>query len=54
MTDQLVARRVLLPRLVRLRDAPFYLGMDWNRLNRDVRPYFRCFSFLPATSAEGW
>ena len=39
MTDQLVARRVLLPRLVRLRDAPFYLGMDRNRFNREVRPY---------------
>jgi len=39
MTNQLVARRVLLPRLVRLRDAPFYLGMDRNRFNREVRPY---------------
>jgi len=28
----------LLPRLVRLRDAPAYLGMDRNRFNRDVRP----------------
>lgn len=27
----------LLPRLVRLRDAPAYLGMDRNRFNRDVR-----------------
>ena len=26
------------PRLVRLRDAPVYLGMDKNRFNRDVRP----------------
>ena len=39
MTGQLVARRVLLPRLVRLRDAPFYLGMGRNRFNREVRPY---------------
>jgi len=28
----------LLPRLLRLRDAPFYLGMDRNRFNADVRP----------------
>jgi len=27
----------LLPRLVRLRDAPAYLGMDRNRFNREVR-----------------
>lgn len=30
---------VLLPRLVRLRDAPAYLGMDRNRFNREVRPH---------------
>ena len=29
----------ILPRLVRLRDAPFYLGMDPNRFNEEVRPY---------------
>jgi hypothetical protein len=29
----------LLPRLVRLRDAPDYLGMDRNRFNREVRPF---------------
>lgn len=28
----------LLPRFVRLRDAPFYLGMDRNRFNAEVRP----------------
>src|SRR3954462_4723563 len=28
----------LLPRLVRFRDAPFYLGMDRNRFNAEVRP----------------
>ena len=28
---------VLLPRLVRLRDAPAYLGMDRNRFNNEVR-----------------
>ena len=27
------------PRLLRLRDAPTYLGMDRNRFNREVRPY---------------
>jgi hypothetical protein len=29
----------LIPRLIRLRDAPFYLGMDRNRFNAEVRPY---------------
>jgi hypothetical protein len=29
----------LLPRLVRFRDAPDYLGMDRNRFNREVRPF---------------
>jgi hypothetical protein len=29
----------LQPRLVRLRDAPGYLGMDRNRFNVEVRPY---------------
>jgi len=29
----------LLPRLVRLRDAPAYLGMDRNRFNSEVRPH---------------
>jgi hypothetical protein len=28
-----------LPRFIRLRDAPKYLGMDKNRFNRDVRPF---------------
>ncbi|WP_246562528.1 hypothetical protein [Rickettsiella endosymbiont of Dermanyssus gallinae] len=27
------------PRLIRLRDAPRYLGMDRNRFNIEVRPY---------------
>jgi hypothetical protein len=30
---------VLLPRLVRFRDAPAYLGMDRNRFNIAVRPF---------------
>ena len=28
----------LLPRLIRLKDAPRYLGIDKNIFNRDVRP----------------
>ena len=28
----------LIPRLIRLRDAPTYLGMDRHRFNDDVRP----------------
>lgn len=27
-----------LPRLIRIKDAPFYLGMDKNRFNQEVRP----------------
>ncbi|MEW8693024.1 MAG: hypothetical protein AB2535_18460 [Candidatus Thiodiazotropha endolucinida] len=30
--------RPILPRLLRLRDAPTYLGMDRNRFNAEVRP----------------
>jgi hypothetical protein len=30
---------ILLPRLLRFRDAPHYLGMDRNRFNAEVRPY---------------
>lgn len=29
----------VVPRLLRLRDAPRYLGMDKNRFNREVRPW---------------
>ena len=29
----------LLPRFIRFRDAPLYLGMDRNRFNAEVRPY---------------
>lgn len=28
-----------LPRVIRFRDAPAYLGMDRNRFNAEVRPY---------------
>ena len=31
--------RALLPRFIRLRDTAFYLGMDRNRFNAEVRPY---------------
>src|SRR6266478_3405895 len=34
----------LAPRLLRLRDAPRYLGMDKNRFNREVRP---CVTVIP-------
>ncbi len=27
------------PRVIRLRDAPHYLGMDANRFNQEVRPF---------------
>ena len=33
-----IAAPSLSPRLIRLRDAPAYLGMDKNRFNREVRP----------------
>ena len=33
------AVHLIAPRLIRLRDAPFYLGMDRNRFNAEVRPY---------------
>ncbi len=29
----------LLPRLIRLRDVPVYLGMDRHRFNKEVRPF---------------
>lgn len=29
----------ILPKLIRLRDAPLYLGMDRNRFGVEVRPY---------------
>ena len=32
-------QREIQPRLIRLRDAPRYLGMDPNRFNAEVRPY---------------
>lgn len=32
------------PRVIRLRDAPDYLGMDKNRFNNEVRPFVTEFS----------
>ena len=29
----------LMPRLIRFRDAPDYIGMDRNRFNKEVRPF---------------
>jgi hypothetical protein len=34
-----LASIALLPRFVRFRDAPAYLGMDRNRFNNEVRPF---------------
>jgi hypothetical protein len=31
----------ILPRAIRLKDAPDYLGMDRNRFNAEVRPYVK-------------
>ena len=39
MMQGAAVRRSLLPRLIRLRDAAFYLGMDRNRFNAEVRPF---------------
>jgi len=39
MTKDDCAELVLLPRFLRLRDAPRYLGMDRIRFCEDVRPY---------------
>jgi len=35
---------VVLPRMLRLRDAPVYHGMDRNRFNAEVRP---CLTEIP-------
>jgi len=37
----------VIPRFLRLRDAPSYLGMDRNRFNREVRP---CVTEIPIGS----
>ena len=30
---------MILPRIIRMRDAPFYLGVNKNFFNSDIRPY---------------
>ena len=44
MTHLKVIPPEILPRLIRLRDAPAYLGMDRNRFNQTVRP---CLTEIP-------
>jgi len=39
MSKEVVPGFLLMPRLIRFRDAPHYLGMDRNRFNAEVRPY---------------
>jgi hypothetical protein len=39
MPSQHASQAEFLPRFIRLRDAPRYLGMDKNRFNSDVRPH---------------
>ena len=39
MNKPIVTSSRVLPRLIRLKDTPFYLGMDRNRFNTEVRPY---------------
>lgn len=34
-----MANNLIQPRLIRYRDAPFYMGMDKNRFNKEVRPF---------------
>ena len=38
VTQDMKKQIQLLPRLIRLRDAPYYTGMDKNRFNAEVRP----------------
>jgi hypothetical protein len=38
LTSRSTEVSAFLPRFIRLRDAPAYLGMDKNRFNREVRP----------------
>ncbi|MCE3238628.1 MAG: hypothetical protein K0R24_1609 [Gammaproteobacteria bacterium] len=34
-----MSKSIILPKLIRMRDAPQYLGMDKHRFNREVRPF---------------
>lgn len=38
MKKEVTSRLLLVPRIIRFRDAPHYLGMDRNRFNGEVRP----------------
>ncbi|WP_020483067.1 hypothetical protein [Methylomonas sp. MK1] len=38
MSETHISTHSILPRFIRIRDAPFYLGMDKNRFNTEVRP----------------
>ena len=37
--DAVICNDRLMPRFIRFRDAPFYLGMDKDRFNAEVRPH---------------
>ena len=37
--DATILATQLIPRFIRFRDAPLFLGMDRNRFNAEVRPY---------------
>ena len=39
MNSDIQYTQIVLPRLIRLRDAPHYVGMDRNRFNAEVRPF---------------
>jgi len=39
LEEEVPMQSIVIPRLIRLRDAPRYLGMDVNRFNAEVRPY---------------
>src|SRR5262245_39600180 len=43
MENLRASSRVLLPRVLRFRDAPRYLGMDRRRFNAEVRPFISEF-----------
>jgi len=38
MSEKNHSQLPFVPRFIRIRDAPFYLGMDKNRFNAEVRP----------------
>jgi hypothetical protein len=48
------APTALIPRFIRLRDAPSYLGMDKNRFNREVRPHVLLFELVRKASQHSY